>query len=183
MEQIHKPGAVIRTLLEKLPGQKWVMWVGVLGAALLLLFSFADADSAAEKAAPEQTELPVEQIEQALEARLTQLLAQVEGAGQVTVMVTLENTAQTVYAQAVQQTSDISTTGQGSSTRSDYATDYVLIGDGSGKQALTETTLQPTVKGVAVVCSGAEDVRVVSRITQLVSTVLGVASNRICVTK
>ena len=98
-------------------------------------------------------------------------------------MVTLESTAQTVYAQAYAETDD-STSGQqsGESRRFSRSTDYVLIGDGGSRQALEETTLQPTVKGVAVVCTGAESARVASRMTQLVSTVLGIPSSRICVT-
>ncbi len=171
-----------RTLMEKTLGKKWIFWAGIAAAVLLLVLSFWSENEPAAEPTAVQT-LSVEATEQALEERLVQLLSQVEGAGQVSVMVTLENTAQTVYAQAVQQTSNTATNAQGSSVRSDYATDYVIVGDSGGKQALEETTLQPTIKGVAIVCSGAEDIQVVSRITQLVSTVLGVSSNRICVTK
>ena len=173
--------------LEKLLGRRAVLWAGAMGALVLLAFSFAGgADRsapAADGAAAQPQALEVGQYEAELEARLTQLLSQVEGAGQVSVMVTLESTAQTVYAQAYAETDD-STSGQqsGESRRFSRSTDYVLIGDGGSRQALEETTLQPTVKGVAVVCTGAESARVVSRMTQLVSTVMGLPSSRICVT-
>lgn len=172
--------------LEKLLRQRWVLWAGVLGASALLLLSFwepaSDKNTTAEATAG-QLALDAQGYEQMLEERLRQLLGQVEGAGEVTVMVTLENTAQTVYAQAYAETGDETQAADGaSSQRTSYSTDYVLVEAAGSRQALAETTVQPTVKGVAVVCSGANDARVVSRITQLVSTVLGIPTNRICVT-
>ena len=50
--------------------------------------------------------------------------------------------------------------------------------DGS---ALTETVCLPQVCGVAVLCEGGGDIRVAARITELVSALLDLPSNRICV--
>ena len=44
------------------------------------------------------------------------------------------------------------------------------------------TEVQPTVKGVMVVCAGAEDQTVAERVQTAVQTVLHVASRRVCVT-
>lgn len=165
---------------------KGSLWIGVLGAAVLLIGGlFTDGETAEAKGASVMTNsvLSAEAYEQALEVRLEELLSRVEGAGEVSVMVTLESTEQAVYAQTVQKSSDTTQTQQnGGSERSSYTADYVLIETGGGEQALTETTLQPTVKGVAVVCTGAQELHVVGRITELISTVLGIPSNRICVT-
>lgn len=54
---------------------------------------------------------------------------------------------------------------------------------GSGRQALVETAREPEIKGVAIVCEGGDDVAVIKRITDVVSVVLGIPTNRICVTK
>lgn len=167
--------------------KKGFLWFGVLGIALLLILSFF-TDGSTQKAQSQTTgaaeELEVSEYEKALETRLAELISHVEGVGDVTVMVTLENTSQAVYAQAQQGSSDVSSNQQNEiSERSSYSNDYVLIEQQDGTYALTETTLQPTIKGVAVVCTGAEDIRVVSRVTELISTVLGITSNRICVTK
>ncbi len=53
-----------------------------------------------------------------------------------------------------------------------------LLEDGS---ALAETICLPQVCGVAVLCEGGGDVRVAARITELVSALLDLPSNRICV--
>ena len=46
---------------------------------------------------------------------------------------------------------------------------------------LTETVCLPQVCGVAVLCEGGGDIRVAARITELVSALLDLPSNRICV--
>lgn len=187
MEQQNTvPPSPARVGLEKLLRQRWILLAGALGVALLLALGFWEEQTPATTQPPalQAQDLDVRAYEQGLEERLQGLLAQVEGAGQVTVMVMLENTAQTVYAQAYAQTSDAPATWpEGGSQRTSTSNSYVLVEEGGSRQALAETTLQPTVKGVAVVCTGADDVGVVSRITELVSTVLGIPSNRICVTK
>lgn len=101
-----------------------------------------------------------------LEQQLAGLIAQVEGAGETTVMVTLESGEERIYATDTQ-------TGTEQSRQT-----HVLLEDGT---ALEETTYLPTVCGVAIVCDGGGDVGVEARITALVSALLDVPANRICV--
>ena len=184
-EEKHLLQGLVRLFHKDGKQGKWTLWAGVLGAAVLLVCGFftGEKEPAAVNAAQTSSVFAAEAYERALEQRLELLLSHVEGAGEVAVMVTLENGTQAVYAQAVQQSSDVAATRQdGGSERTSYTAEYVLVETGSGEEALTETTLQPTVKGVAVICTGARELHVVSRITELVSTVLGIPSNRICVT-
>ena len=102
-----------------------------------------------------------------LEQQLAGLIAQVEGAGETTVMVTLESGEERIYA------TDTRTGGDQSQQKT-----HVLLEDGT---ALEETTYLPTVCGVAIVCDGGGDVGVEARITALVSALLDVPANRICV--
>ena len=88
------------------------------------------------------------------------------GAGKTTVMVTLETGEESVYALDT-QSGDL----QSQNT-------HVLLDDGS---ALTETVCQPQIRGVAVLCDGGGDVRVAARITELLTSLLDLPSNRICV--
>ena len=88
------------------------------------------------------------------------------GAGKTTVMVTLGTGEEMIYALDT-QSGDL----QSQQT-------HVLLEDGS---ALTETVCVPQVCGVAVLCEGGGDVRVAVRITELVSALLDLPSNHICV--
>ena len=58
-----------------------------------------------------------------------------------------------------------------------------MVTNGSEKTALIEKTMEPVVQGVVVVCQGADDIKVISDITNAVSVALNVTSNRICVIK
>ena len=103
---------------------------------------------------------------QQLEQQLSDLIAQVEGTGKTTVMITLESGEETIYALDT-------LSGQTQEQQT-----HVLLDDGT---ALAQTVCTPRVCGVAVVCEGGGDVRVAARITELVGALLDVPSNRICV--
>ena len=49
--------------------------------------------------------------------------------------------------------------------------------------ALVEMTWEPVIRGIAVVCEGADDVTVNAQITQAVSVLTGVSTNRISISK
>ena len=101
-----------------------------------------------------------------MEQQLEELIRQMQGAGKTTVMLTLETGEETIYALDTQS-------GQAQSQET-----HVLLEDGT---ALTETVYQPQIRGVAVLCEGGSDVRVAARITELLSALLDLPSNRICV--
>ena len=61
---------------------------------------------------------------------------------------------------------------------------YIVMDAGSGKkEALLKTWKQPAIQGVVVVCEGAKSVVVQERVTQAVTTALGIPYNKVCVTK
>ena len=59
----------------------------------------------------------------------------------------------------------------------------MILDDGTGDSALVETTWLPEVRGVAVVCQGGDDAAVQARLTEMVSVLLGVSTNRISIAK
>ena len=137
--------------------------VGVLAMLLILISElFPQADKTVSSG-QEQSALA---YQTQLEQRLEKLISQMSGAGKTTVMVTLETGEESVYALDT-QSGDL----QSQNT-------HVLLDDGS---ALTETVCQPQIRGVAVLCDGGGDVRVAARITELLTSLLDLPSNRICV--
>ena len=56
-------------------------------------------------------------------------------------------------------------------------------GPNGEEEALAITEVQPTVKGVVVVCSGGDDPEVQQRIINAVTTALNITTKRVCVTK
>lgn len=108
-----------------------------------------------------------------LETKLTGLLEGVSQVGEVSIMITMENSGEEVYAQKEKYSGEDS-----------VETEVVLTGGYSGQnQPLVKSTIEPKVLGVAVVCSGGDKPQVKTSVTEIVSTVLGISSNRVSVTK
>ena len=122
-----------------------------------------------------------------LESRLTEMISAVDGAGETKVMVTLECGTEYVYASQQKTTSAMSENSDsgGKTSRDEKRTgeENVILVDGDrGEEPLILKEITPTVAGVVGVCSGADDVNVRQRITDIVTTALGTSSNRVCVT-
>lgn len=166
-------------LLEK---KNWLFVLGLAGIILIGISDLLTGGGVSARDEPVQV-ADVSLAEEAMEKRLETLLAQVEGAGEVQVMVTLEDAGQTIYAQDQQSQTQEQQSQTGTSRSVDRTSEHILFDGANGRQALVESQLEPEVKGVAIVCTGAGDILVVGQITDLVATVLDVPTNRICVAK
>ena len=148
-----------------------------LGGMLLILISdlvSPKQQAQAETAQPSQTGYVGEaEYIAGLEEKLREMIRQVDGAGETAVMITLDSSRETVYAQ------DEKGTGESGG----YERAHVLLETSSGEGPLVEMTWEPEIRGVAVVCQGGGNVTVAARITELVSVVLGVPSHRISIAK
>ncbi len=119
-----------------------------------------------------------------LEMRLNEIISQVEGAGKTQIMLTLETPFENIYAKDMNNQSQTTINEDGTTnTHTIYESEHIIINSENNDTPIIEMQLLPEIKGVAVICEGGDDIVVISRITELVSVVLGVPTNRICVTK
>lgn len=159
------------------PPVNLLLALGLGGMLLILLADLrgASSDQTTAAAAPNtaaQVTLTEAEYTAQLEQKLQQMISQIEGAGETAVMITLEGSRETIYAQSEKS-------GEGSS----HESSPVLRKASSGEEALVEMTWEPEIRGVAVVCQGGADITVAARVTELVSVVLGVPSHRISIAK
>ncbi len=154
---------------------------GILGVALLVIPEFI----------PEKVDttevLTADDFIRRTEEQLTALIASIDGAGRCRVMVTLENGVEYVYA-TEQKTNtdrqeDVSDGDTRLTQRDDNESTAVLIDTDNGREGLLITEIQPTVRGVVVVCEGGDDEAVRARVSQAVTVALNVSSKRVCITK
>ena len=111
------------------------------------------------------------------EADLTDKLASIDGVGRVSLMLSLDETEESVYAVNVRQ----STSGDNSKS---YESDLTVLSDGSyGEAPVTVKSLLPTFRGAVILCDGADNAAVKYAVTQAVSTVCGVGSDKVTVLK
>lgn len=111
-----------------------------------------------------------------LERKLEQALSEVEGAGKVTVVLTLDTGPRQVIAQ------DGKTTQSGDSASRE--TTSVLLSKGSGTQeAVRLQELAPGYRGALVVAQGSGDPEVKLALTQAVSALTGLGTDQISICK
>lgn len=113
----------------------------------------------------------------AFQSDLNDRLAAIEGAGRVSLMLSLEETEETVYAVNVRQSG---TEENGGSRESDLA---ILSSGGYGETPVTVKNKMPAFRGAVVLCDGADDPTVRLAVTRAVSTVCGLGTDKISVLK
>ena len=113
------------------------------------------------------------EVQPDIEQRLTQILSQIDGAGKVSVLVTMEEGEQIIY----QQDEDVNSDGSGR-----YDTVTVTESDRS-QSGLVQQVIPPKYQGVIVVCQGAQKASVRLNIIDAVAKVTGLGTDRISVLK
>lgn len=181
------PG-LLQKLAENEKGRKIVIAAGLIGIVLIFLSgTLKSCGSGAARAASSQPPASAEEYEDRLERELEEILSHISGAGSAKVLVTLEQTTEKVYAEDEKnenrqsEESTESGTGKKETDTNGESTHTIIKNSDGSESALPVTEIQPTVKGVVVVCSGAGDPRVRQDVTDAVTTALHITSIRVCV--
>lgn len=165
-----------------------IVALGLLGMALILLSQFWPAKKSDGVQTPDEA-LSNELYIDLLEKKLGGLIESIEGVGRAKVMVTLDSSAKMVYATEETTRTDHVQDVTGEERKKvqesgNTQVSYILVDRGSGqKEPLVTTRLEPTVKGVVVVCPGADNRLISVRIVDVVTTALGIGANKVCVVK
>lgn len=159
--------------IEKLGKGGWHRLVLIAGiAAIVLLFLSTLTPQSEPQTVQQYTAEETAKLERELERRLTELLAEIDGVSSPQVMVTLDRTSERVFAEE-------SKTRSGSGENS---TESTLALSGSGKEALETSVILPKVRGVAVVCGGAEDIVIREKVVNTAARVLDIKVSQVYVT-
>lgn len=142
---------------------KFVILILLVGIGLMLIPDGKNEEKMSETVA--QPSVPTQNITEELE----EILANIQGAGRVQVMLTVKSGEQTVY-----QTDIPSSDRQ----------DTVIITDENRTQnGLVQQVLSPVYRGAIVVCQGADSASVCLAIKEAVSKVTGLDASQISVLK
>lgn len=169
--------------------KKVIIIAGIIGIALIFFSGFIKSEKKDQEVNQKAESTSIDDYVKQLEANLTNMVSCIKGAGDCKVMVTIENGAQTIYAtEGKKNTEDTEDSSNGELRRrqksDDSETKYITVkGPNGEEEALAITEVQPTVKGVVVVCSGGDDPEVQQRIINAVTTALNITTKRVCVTK
>ncbi len=171
----------IQRLKAYFKSEKRVRILACLGALGILLICLSEFLPKSQKTEPQQTAASQSDTDfcRQTEEKLAETIAEMQGAGRVKVMMTLESSDERIYA--TDEKSDTKTGG--STTQRSYDAQYVLIDGASGDEGMLLKTNAPQVKGVMIVCDGGDDPTVVNQITNAVCATLGIGANRVSVLK
>lgn len=110
-----------------------------------------------------------------MEGKLAAILSEIEGAGQVKVMITYKTTPEIVTA----NTKNIhSNTSSGVTTVTETVTPIVVTNNGKSELIIVKQ-LMPEIKGVIIVSEGASNIKVRLSLLRAAQAVLGVDANAI----
>ena len=171
LEKIRAP-AWLQRLTRGLGKYKYALLVLLIGIALALIPTGGKKQTAAAAADTRQAELSqLDDTRQALRA----LLRQVEGAGEVDVLLSYSAGAEQVYQ------TDRESSRSGEDTQTNTAA--VLQQNGSERTPVVRKTLYPVYQGAVVVCEGADRAAVRLAIVEAVASLTGLGSDKISVIK
>ncbi|MDY4661326.1 stage III sporulation protein AG [Pseudoflavonifractor capillosus] len=151
---------------------KYVLLVIAAGIVLLLL-PLGREENPASGGTESQNENGEETFRvEEMERRLEEALSRVDGAGEVTVVLTVKSGARQILAQ------DSSRSGEESSTST------VVISTGSGTEdAVVLQQVYPQYQGALVVCPGGGDPAVCLKLVDAVSALTGLGADKISICK
>lgn len=145
--------------------------LGIFGVLLVIIGSSGGKKTVAQKNTAENSEdnATLAYIE-SLENKIRTITRQITGSDNVSVIVTVSDGVQYVYVSDEKS-------GEGGTDR-EYIT--VRKENGSGTLIL-QKEIYPPVEGVSVACRGGDDPGIQSKLIAVISTALGLPSNRICI--
>ncbi|NCE64296.1 stage III sporulation protein AG [Pseudoflavonifractor sp. 524-17] len=166
---LTKLGERLQGLLGK---YRYVLLVIAAGVILLLLPS-GEGRMPAQSAAPSQDRTAEVS---AMEDRLEEVLSQIEGAGRVQVVLTLQAGPRQIWARDTSQE-------EGEDTYRQEET-LVVVSRGSGQEeTIPVQQISPQFRGALVVCSGGDDPAVRLSLVEAVSALTGLGSDKISICK
>lgn len=167
-----------------------IVAVGLIGIILIFISNFTDnksSDNETEAIAEAAVQTSIESYRDTLESKLAAIVSEIEGAGEVKIMITMESTVEDVYAveKNIDEQSQSSSDDTKGSEQTEYKEEstYVTIKNKDGSESVVMVKqIMPKIRGVLVVCDGGGNTVVKEKIIQAVSSVLNISSGKIYVT-
>lgn len=159
---------------------KKILMLGAAAVMILMLLSTVSCESKTVNQENTAAAEDASKIEVTLEERLVKLLEKIDGVGTVSVMVTLDRSSEKLYEKDEKTETNTKSDSGGGTENTARETAAVLAG--SAKQPLQVGTVQPIVRGAAVVCSGASDPVIREKVTYAVAKALNIGISKVYVT-
>ena len=158
---------------------KYAALVALIGAGLLLWPGLGSVEDRREKPASSPAAQSGWDL-QTIQTEMEDILAAMDGVGQVKVMLTVDSDGERQLA----QDTELEYSGPTASPE-DYSrrSETVLVKGGNGAETVTVRQTYPTYRGALVVCQGGDRAEVRLAVTEAVAALTGLTSDRVTVAK
>lgn len=163
----------VRKLWER---YKWAALILLIGAGLLLWPGGNGATDRTGQSSQLPTSVPLE----TLEAEIEEILGHMQGVGTVYVLLTADTDGERELA----RNTELRYSGSAAAPEDYSRTSETVLTDGdTGETPTVVRTLYPTYRGALVVCQGGDRADVKLAVTEAVSALTGLPSDRVTVAK
>ncbi len=146
---------------------------GVVGMIIILVSDFVPFDESDNRKAGYTD---ISSYKEETENEIEEILSKIQGVGRVEVMITFSGTEEYIFAEEIKASKSDKFSSQ-------MQNEFVLIEKNGEKEALVSKVNNPEISGVVVVCDGGDSDKVCESVYKTVSTVLGIPTKNIYVTK
>ena len=124
------------------------------------------------------------QTQNTMETKLADILSNINGVGNVKVMLTYAETSKTmpVYNEESSEENTEETDSEGGTrkiTQTDVRKEVIYEEDDNGKTLITQSIISPRIEGAIITANGAGNAEVKTNIIQAVAAVTGLATHKI----
>ena len=148
----------------------------VLGLGVLLLLWPSGTGETKSAASPETV---AEETAAQQQKEMERILARIEGAGELHLMLTLESDGERTLAEDTEETLG----GSQDAPESQSRRETVILSVSGGEEVVVTRRESPVYRGALVVCQGADRAEVKLAVTQAVAALTGLGADRITVVK
>ncbi len=166
-----------------------ILLIGFLGIALILASGFFTDNRSGKTEAETEAAVPdaADEYRKKLEQELAAIISRIDGAGEVSILITMETTTEDVYVveKKTEEKNSHSSSDDGETGDGEYREEnkYVTVKRKDGSEdAVLQKQIMPKIRGVLVVCDGGGNSVVKEKITQAVSGVLNISGGKVVVT-
>lgn len=161
--------ATLQKVIKPIEKYKYVILVLIIGVVLMILPENKSTDHTGTRDSLQQAVIP-------LNEQIAELLSKVDGAGKVEVMLSIETGEEILY----QFDEDINT---GEQTNTSKKETVVITDSQRNEIGLIKQTNPPNYLGAIIVCQGADSPRVQLALSDAVSKITGLSTDRISILK
>lgn len=162
-----------KELITNLSKDKRTLVIILSGLLGIILIAFSGTETKDTEQTASSTETNIYSFTQRHKSELESLLSQIDGVGKVSVMITYESSAETVYGK------DETFSKDSESEKSEN--EYIILDYGSAENGLILKEIYPKVQGVAVVCQGGDEPTIKNEITSMLMALFDINSKSISI--